>query len=212
MAEAQKNLVFFDLETTGLKVDQCEILSITAMHKDQTFSSLVKPIEIIPAFITKINHISNEMVQNADPWSVVGPSFLRWLYDTAGASPILSAFNGDGYDVAVLLHHNAKLPLEVFPPFTSIFHSDPLLIARRIIDKTKILNGSYKQCNVFEFLFGSQPADQHTSHGDVIALRAIAEHDLFKTDVCASARKLLNINGRAYVDKNTAQMKRKTLG
>ena len=64
------NYVAVDLETTGLSPDYDDIIEICALRfKDDSleasFSTLVKPREKIPEFITDLTGITNEMVSNA---------------------------------------------------------------------------------------------------------------------------------------------------
>lgn len=64
-----ERFVVFDLETTGLRSEQHEIIEIGAIrvHRDaedhQTFQTLVKPKKRVPKRITEITGITNEMVQ-----------------------------------------------------------------------------------------------------------------------------------------------------
>ena len=69
--EIYKNTyVVFDTETTGLECKVNEIIEIGAVKvidgliKEQ-FQTFIRPIEPIPEEITKITHITNEMVENA---------------------------------------------------------------------------------------------------------------------------------------------------
>jgi hypothetical protein len=75
-----------DLETTGRSRSKSEIVEIAAVALDQngihiedaTFHSLVCPKSPIPPFITKINHITNNMVSDAYHFDAVGSSFIRF--------------------------------------------------------------------------------------------------------------------------------------
>lgn len=76
--------VAFDLETTGLNPDTCEIIEIAAVKiKDgkivDTFQSLIKPERKISSKITKINGITNEMVQNERSINEVLPDFIKFI-------------------------------------------------------------------------------------------------------------------------------------
>ncbi len=64
------NYIVYDTETTGLNPPQSEIIEIAMIKitngvESDRFSTFVKPKETIPAFITKINGITNEDVANA---------------------------------------------------------------------------------------------------------------------------------------------------
>lgn len=59
-----------DIETTGLAPETCEIIEIAAVRyrngeKAAVFSTFVKPVSPIPAFITEMTGINDAMVENA---------------------------------------------------------------------------------------------------------------------------------------------------
>jgi DNA polymerase III epsilon subunit family exonuclease len=64
-----EQFVVFDLETTGLHADRHEIIEIGAIRVNrdaedhQTFQTFVRPTKSVPAKITEITGITNEMVQ-----------------------------------------------------------------------------------------------------------------------------------------------------
>lgn len=85
--------VVFDTETTGLDGDSDEIIEIGAVKIKngiicEQFQTLIKPLNPIPEEATKINNISNEMVENAPAGDVAIRDFYRW---TRGAT--LVAYN-----------------------------------------------------------------------------------------------------------------------
>lgn len=96
--------VAFDLETTGLETSKNEIIEVggvkfvlevqgtgvTAKIQD-TFESLVKPSMLIPEEATRINKITNEMVENAPPIGEVLQQFTRFC----GLSTVLIAHNAE---------------------------------------------------------------------------------------------------------------------
>lgn len=96
--------VAFDLETTGLSQNKDEIIEIGAVKftvyddngivrpkEISTFQTLVKPPMMIPDEATRINHITNQMVENA-------PTINKVLRD-------FTVFCGQS---AILIAHNAK--------------------------------------------------------------------------------------------------------
>lgn len=67
---ASRDIVVYDLETTGLSPETDEIIEIGAVKLERgkitkKFYSFVKPIQPISSEITKITHITNEMVADA---------------------------------------------------------------------------------------------------------------------------------------------------
>ncbi|MDD3397620.1 MAG: exonuclease domain-containing protein [Clostridia bacterium] len=65
-----KTFVVYDVETTGIDAENCELIEIGAIKivdgiYTEKFQTLIKPKEKISSFITEITSITNEMVENA---------------------------------------------------------------------------------------------------------------------------------------------------
>lgn len=96
-----KVYVVFDLETTGLDKAACEITEVGAVKIidgkiAEQFTSLIKPDGKVPAEITKITGIDDEMVSGAPKISAVLPDFLKFIDGCA-----LVAMNAD-FDVSIM--------------------------------------------------------------------------------------------------------------
>lgn len=81
-----KTFVCFDIETTGLNPEKDKIIEIGAVKVVDKkivgkFSELVNPKIELPAIITKITGINNNMVKNADTEDNVIPRFLDFAED-----------------------------------------------------------------------------------------------------------------------------------
>ena len=81
-----KDYVMIDIETTGLKPSNDEILELSAIrirdHQiDRTFSTLVQPNRPISGFITNLTGISNHMVMTAPPIEQAMPEFLDFIQE-----------------------------------------------------------------------------------------------------------------------------------
>ncbi|WP_331654784.1 3'-5' exonuclease [Anaerosporobacter sp.] len=79
-----RNYVALDIETTGLRPEQDEIIEIGAVrYQDgmavETYSSLIKPNARISSRITEITGITNAMVQEERSCEEVLPEFLAFL-------------------------------------------------------------------------------------------------------------------------------------
>jgi DNA polymerase III subunit epsilon len=103
-------MVAFDVETTGLDPDKEEIIEVAGVKftfekKDgklvtreiAQYGSLVKPGKLIPDDATRINNITNQMVENAPDLKPVLIAFLRFC----GLSSILVAHNAS-FDAAFI--------------------------------------------------------------------------------------------------------------
>ena len=81
-----KDYVSFDLETTGLSVDNHEIIEIGAVKVKSgkvidRFTEFIKPNTKISATITNITGITNEMVANARPTDEIIRDFANFCED-----------------------------------------------------------------------------------------------------------------------------------
>lgn len=79
-----RNYVALDIETTGLRPEQDEIIEIGAVRYREgvpveRYSSLIKPNSIISSRITEITGITNEMVKNERTCEEVLSEFLLFV-------------------------------------------------------------------------------------------------------------------------------------
>ena len=95
---ALKNIVVYDLETTGLDPESCEIIEIGAIKIEKgkitkKFSTFVKPKSPIPQEASRINHITDEMVKDAPGIEDVILDFYDFSKDC-----VLSGYNNTDFD------------------------------------------------------------------------------------------------------------------
>ncbi len=93
------SFVVFDIETTGLDPESCEITEIGAVKIvggviKERFASFVKPNGKIPKEVQELTHITDEMVANAPSIEYV----IRDFYDFTRGS-IISGYNIIGFDM-----------------------------------------------------------------------------------------------------------------
>lgn len=91
--------VVFDLETTGLNTDMDQIIELGAVKIEkgnivEKFSTFVKPTVEIPFEVTRLTHITNEMVEDAPPVEAVIAKFYEF---TRGC--VLSGHNVINFDI-----------------------------------------------------------------------------------------------------------------
>lgn len=74
----KSDTVIIDTETTGLRTDD-EIIEIAVinMRGEVLLNTLIKPTKSIPAEVTAINNITNEMVTGAPSWAEVYPQVME---------------------------------------------------------------------------------------------------------------------------------------
>lgn len=129
-------LVIFDLETTGIRRAEDRILSFSAVkcrYEGNRFVEygvmdvLIDPEFPIPWSITKINHITNEMVEGRGTERDVLPSIREFL----GEEPVLCGYNSHTFDIPFL---NATY-LRVFgEPLAPYFDFDVFRAAKDLLD------------------------------------------------------------------------------
>ncbi len=76
--------IALDIETTGLKTRESEIIEIAAIRFEdfepvECFSTFIKPRKEIPASATQINGITNDMVKNAPEIHNIIPALQNYL-------------------------------------------------------------------------------------------------------------------------------------
>lgn len=147
-------LVAFDLETTGLSSNEDDIIEVAAVKftfakkgdrleivEKGTFESFTKPDRLIPSEATAINHITNEMVENAPPITEVLPNFIRFC----GLSSVLVAHNAS-FDAGFMAKTLRRKGLAV--PKLPIL--DSLKLARHLLRES----GTFKLGEIAQRLAG----------------------------------------------------------
>lgn len=77
--------ISFDVETTGLSPDYCQLVELSAVKFDLvgdqvcSFSMLIQPGCPIPPMVTNIHGINDAMVADAPTIAEVMPEFLKWI-------------------------------------------------------------------------------------------------------------------------------------
>ena len=108
-------VIVLDLETTGLYPENGDmILEIAAIpvkagsiRTNLAFHEMVNPEKPIPPEITKINHITDEMVENAKPIREILPDFIDYIEDYP-----LVAHNAP-FDIGFLKYFSEKLGIPI---------------------------------------------------------------------------------------------------
>jgi DNA polymerase III subunit epsilon len=186
-------MVAFDVETTGLDPDKEELIEIAGVkftfekkegklvtREISQYCSLVKPSKLIPEDATRINNITNQMVENAPELKPVLTAFLRFC----GLSTILVAHNAS-FDAAFLGKAIRKHGL-VMPQNPII---DSLKLARKVMPEY----ASHKLGELARKL--SDQTGMALSKGELH--RATYDCQILKEVLCACLRK-------RYQDKDLA--------
>lgn len=123
-----KTYVVYDLEATDKFPETAEIIEIAAIKivdgkEVETFQTLVKPPQPIPAEITALTHIDNVMVANAPNIDSVIPDFYKFSRNAA-----LVGHNIAGYDYPLLNKYADKLGYNIDNELV-----DTLLLSRKYL-------------------------------------------------------------------------------
>ena len=160
-----------DVETTGLS-EYDDIIEISAIkYKNLTpvsaFTSLIKPPGTIPAKITALTHIDDDMVANAPSINQIMPAFIAYIGDDN------------------ILAHNISFDLKFlyragFDCFTvKRRYYDTLQIARAKLTKEDVENHKLETlCNHYKIYRN----DAHRSLSDCFATAKIYEKLLYEYD------------------------------
>ncbi len=106
LCSLKTNFVAFDLETTGLDTENDRIIEIGAVKFEnlkpvKQFNTLVNPKMVIPPRSTKVNRITNQMVQNAPNEFEMCQMFIKFLGCRIDEKLIFCAHNAS-FDVKFL--------------------------------------------------------------------------------------------------------------
>lgn len=125
-----------DLETTGgsaaagSKITEFGAVKVCGGEVLGEFQSLVNPDDHIPAFITVLTGITNQMVVHAPRVAEVLPSFLEFAHGS-----VLVAHNAP-FDVGFLKHFSRELGIP-WPGFEVL---DTATLARRALTRDEVPN------------------------------------------------------------------------
>ncbi len=78
-------LIVLDVETTGFRTSGNDIIEVSAIKYDvgfkpiSCFTTFTKPRNPIPTESTKVNHITDDMVENSPPFSIVAEAFSEYI-------------------------------------------------------------------------------------------------------------------------------------
>ncbi|MFA5840035.1 MAG: 3'-5' exonuclease [Candidatus Margulisiibacteriota bacterium] len=181
--------VIVDIETTGLEPSLCEITEIGAMKvmgkefKD-VYSSLIKTKYPIPAEITRLTGIDDEMVKDSPDANSVLKKFVAFLGDA-----VLIAHNVD-FDIPFIKHHLKKnLSLEI---------NNPALCTVKLSRKLLPQLPNHKLHTVAAH-YGINVQNRHRAMGDVELTFQVWEHFIQRL-------KEQGISNKAQLDAFIAQL------
>ena len=154
---SKNTFVVFDVETTGLDADTCELIEIGAVKVvngvvSEKFQTLIKPKKKISDLITDITHITNEMVENAP----ISEQAIKDFYLFAKGT-VLSGYNV-GFDMKFIQNAGRDVGLKFENEV-----QDVMVLARQ-----KVRSSNFKLGTVVKAL-GIELVDAHRAFNDAYA-------------------------------------------
>ena len=178
--------VIYDLETTGLSPERCEIIQIAAVRfragrvaREETFFSYARPAGPIPSYIARYTGVTDAHVARAPRPHEALAGFARFVGDAAG----LIAHNGHRFDSRFLAATCRRHGLD-----TRIVHAiDSLHLSRRMFGTARG-TGHGMDRMLARLGIGREGATRHDARGDVALLGRAVEvmwHALALDAACA---------------------------
>lgn len=202
----KNQIVFFDLETTGVDTNKDRIVQIAAIKKDhkgavlESMNLLINPEVSIPKEASEVHGITDDMVKDKPTFSEVAKSIKDFFLGCD-----LAGYNSDKFDIVLLDAELSRVGLNGIDwDFNSI---DVLSLYRKLYPNT--LSG------VYERLTGKELENAHDALSDIEATIEILEtlHDRHlgtdytspEADVIESfvneGRKRVDVAGYFYEDE-----------
>ncbi|GAB4191482.1 MAG: DUF3820 family protein [Simkaniaceae bacterium] len=157
-----KRPIYYDTETTGTKPGKDRIVEIAAYdpYADRSFVEFVNPQMPIPPESSAIHNITDDMVQDAPAFDVIGKRFIEFC----SGDVVLIAHNNDAFDKIFLEEECKRSGLDI-PDWPYI---DTLKWARKY--RTDLPRHSLQHLRE---VFGIPPNNAHRALDDVMILHEV---------------------------------------
>lgn len=157
--QLEKAFIAFDVETTGLDPYTDRIIELGAVlfvnqKPVKSFSSLVDPNVPIPSSVTAINHITDEMLEDAPSERTIYPQFIEFLGSAIDGDIIMCAHNAN-FDFSFLDQTFFRLGYS-----SRIRYVDTLYLSRTCLNGVR----NYKQSTLESYFGLSNPAAHRAVH------------------------------------------------
>ena len=178
-----KNIVAFDIETTGISVQADKVIQLSAVKFDQhfniidTFDVYINPIGVwhMSDGAFQVHGISEEFLrENGKSMKDIAPVFMEFIKDCD-----LLSYNGNKFDIRMLVKDLREVGYTV--DLDSRAFIDAYLLEAKLNPRTL--------SNVYKSYTGKDLDDAHNALADVKATVEVFKYqvDLFKQDLEVSA-------------------------
>ncbi len=187
----ERPLLIFDLEATGLSIENARIIEIAAVRLSPgaartAFQSLVNPEHPIPPEVQEITGITDHDVADAPAFRDLADQ-LDQLLDNAD----LAGYNAAGFDVPLLRAEYGRLGRALPGPFDRV-----VLDSLEILRKHEIRNLSWAH----QFYFGTPIRDAHRALADVEATEQILFEQARRYDLGGAPKELVAALRFPFID------------
>lgn len=164
----KKPIIVFDLETTGLNVEQDRIIEIGALKINPTgdnelFQSYINPNMDIPLIVTEITGIDNEKVKGEPTFKEIADEFYEFIKDCD-----LCGYNSNRFDIPLLIAEFKRSVIK--------FNLDN----RALIDVCYIFKSKERRnlSNALKFYCDEDLKNSHSAMGDLQATWKILQEQI----------------------------------
>jgi DNA polymerase-3 subunit epsilon len=159
MIVLKRPLAFFDLESTGLQVATDRIISISVKKvfpnwRCETKSTLVNPVIQIPAKVTELTGINNEMVVTAPTFNDIAREYYDFMKDSD-----LAGYNSNNFDIPLLNEEFLRCCFDYPDPSVKMVDVGNIFKKK----ESRTLTAAYK------FYCGEEMLHAHDANADVQA-------------------------------------------
>ncbi|KAI1889410.1 hypothetical protein AGOR_G00162590 [Albula goreensis] len=176
MARTEFTLVFFDLETTGLDVDVCDIVQLSAISGERTFNAHVVPCCTMTEEASRVTGFTVQdqgLLLHGRPVETVSlrqalTAFIHFLHSLN--QPVLAAHNAKRFDCPVLARALCELSLQVQFQQAVAGFLDTYLLSRELLAHTTVRKFSQQH---LVSLFLNKTYEAHNALEDVRALQEL---------------------------------------
>lgn len=186
--EGISDYTVFDLETTGVNVNNCKIIELTAIkvrNNDiiQKFTTLINPECHIPSEATRVNKITDEMVRNAPKLEDIFNNFISFIGDD-----ILIGHNIASFDYIII----SNLYKQLTGSTLKNHYIDTYRLSKQYVPNAR----NYKLITLAEY-FGIELNNAHRAESDCIATHKLYQ-ELKSLNGTVLTQPKSNINSKTF--------------
>ena len=194
----ERPLVFFDLETTGLDIEKDRVIEFAGIKvfpdkKQERFETFVNPGIPIPAEITTLTGITDEMVAEAPPFAEVTSSLVAMLKDAD-----VAGYNVGNFDVPMLASEFRRCGLPMPGPEDRAI-IDPLEILKK--HEVRTLTWAY------QFYLNQERNEGHRSMEDTEATMEVLRAQIKRYGLAGTPTELQTEIRHPYLDAGKRLLK-----